>query len=497
MEKLRLYCWWSPLPSTLEKIVNDLHEQGVLERCVCELHQNFDKKPKDTDTLKFIKTKSYGEEIYDEYGNLDDLPALDEEIIKAMLPYESMAIRMGCRRNNIPIIEYEREKQRYMRALRYWNYVLESERINACFFCNGPHFQGAYIVYALAQIKGIPCKMLVNTVLGTMKTYGGSIEDLGKNIESYYQNLVNDDIEVELEDDETAGFYNRQLSEKTGTKEEANKRREAENKYEVKRKRKVYFGNYFGIKSFLKQKGMKVKNFVAAIFKYHNIEHYRKNRKRYTEIRENRVWAKWFKKYYMMTQDQYNKMAEQADLSQKYVFFALQFVPEMTTMPLAGEFVDQYTSIWLLAKCAEKYGLLVYVKEHGHLPFRDKGFYEMISGIKTTESTHEIMQNCVATATQTGTCILESVVKGKPVLVFGNGYSWKGIPGLFKVDSEKAGENALGEILKPDYKIDETRVKKYFYAIQKNTLRFYGSKADTDEKLQEDIENIKKCVRCW
>ena len=153
----------------------------------------------------------------------------------------------------------------------------------------------------------------------------------------------------------------------------------------------------------------------------------------------------------------------------------LQQTPEQTTLPRAGEFCDQYTSIQLLARIAEKENLEVYVKEHYVQPFREKEFYEGLSKIKnvrfikSTSNTYNDIENAVAVATQTGTCILEGMIKGKPVLVLGKGHFWKNAPGVYEVVDETTGKKALKNSLE-SYIYDEEIVKKYFYAIQQQTI---------------------------
>ena len=57
------------------------------------------------------------------------------------------------------------------------------------------------------------------------------------------------------------------------------------------------------------------------------------------------------------------------------------------------------------------------------------------------------MNNCIAAATQTGTCILEGVSRKKPVLVTSSGYSWKGIPYTFEILDENQGAEIIQSIL--------------------------------------------------
>lgn len=147
-------------------------------------------------------------------------------------------------------------------------------------------------------------------------------------------------------------------------------------------------------------------------------------------------------------------------------------------MPWVGVFGEQYTSVQLLARAAEKYGIYIYVKEHFVQAYRERAVYELLREIpnvrliKSTVSSFDLMDKCFAVATQTGTVIIESALRGKPALVLSEGWNWKGLPNVFEIKDEIHGAEVISGLMK-GFKVDKSDVRKYFYAIQKKSMYFY------------------------
>lgn len=303
--KIRLYCWWSGSQNVLEDIVSRLSDENVLEKCICELHEGI---AENTEKITYIETKSYGRECYAGCESLEKMAPLSETIIKSMLPYESMAIRLGIRRTNIPAFEYERERYRYMRALRFWNHILDSHKINMCFFKNVPHFQGAYIVYALAKIKGISVKMLCDTCFVPYRTVGDNIENIGANITHIYEKMKN--VNCELDDDLIGKYYRIHVGELEDIKKEYNPGKDRYTNEMLKKNKKQYMVRYGGMTNRIKPYYLWMRSVMAVFMKYHDITHYKNTAEMIDRMKEEQRMANFFKKRYMMTIREYNRRAE-------------------------------------------------------------------------------------------------------------------------------------------------------------------------------------------
>ena len=58
------------------------------------------------------------------------------------------------------ILTYEEMELRYIKHVRFWNYILDSEQIRFCFFSTVPHTAWEYTIYALAKVKEIPTLLI-------------------------------------------------------------------------------------------------------------------------------------------------------------------------------------------------------------------------------------------------------------------------------------------------------------------------------------------------
>lgn len=143
---------------------------------------------------------------------------------------------------------------------------------------------------------------------------------------------------------------------------------------------------------------------------------------------------------------------------------------------------------------ASKFGLYVYVKEHYVQRHRPISFYEDLCKIKNVRliksnvPSASIMINSLAVATQTGTCVLEASLMGKPSIVFGQGVAWKKLPGLFEMKDEQQGSDILKMILE-GININIFDVKRYFYSIQNRTIASLPASAQA-----EYLSNMRKGV---
>ena len=253
-----------------------------------------------------------------------------------------------------------------------------------------------------------------------------------------------------------------------------------------------------GLKGVLRPLRKQTQMIKSVLKKERSLEWYRKNKEDINILKKEWWDVHIYNRYVAMTQKEYNKIAVEPDFNKKYIYFGLQFVPEETTIPRAGVFSEQYTSIQLLARAAEKVGVTVYVKEHFVQPFRSKFVYTQLQDIsnvaliKTTVSSFDLMKNSVAVATQTGTCILEGALRGKPALVFGESAVWKGLPTMFEIVDEEQGEDVIRDILN-GFSAEPDEIKKYFYAIQKKTVNCYyqpdwWNQRDTKEHKESTSE---------
>ena len=82
-----------------------------------------------------------------------------------------------------------------------------------------------------------------------------------------------------------------------------------------------------------------------------------------------------------------------------------------------------------------------------------------------------MIDNSKAVANVAGSAGWETVIRGKPALIFG--YAWyRGCEGVFYTPTIESVQQALSAIEK-GYKVDRQKVKLFVYALEKACLRGY------------------------
>jgi len=120
---------------------------------------------------------------------------------------------------------------------------------------------------------------------------------------------------------------------------------------------------------------------------------------------------------------------EEVDINEKFIYFPLQYQPEMTTASFGHRFSDQLLAIEQLADlCPDDY--FIYVKENpkqtgmvrGPMFFHRLRRIQKVKILPSYANTHLLTDKSEFIATITGTVGWEAICKGKKALVFG--YPW-------------------------------------------------------------------------
>lgn len=110
----------------------------------------------------------------------------------------------------------------------------------------------------------------------------------------------------------------------------------------------------------------------------------------------------------------------------RFIYVAIHMQPEVSSGPRAGAYVDQQLIVEQLAACVPD-DLLLVVKENPKQTglFRDRNIYRDLSRLRNVvlvpkeQDTFDLIANCTAIATSTGTAGWEGIFRGKPVICFG------------------------------------------------------------------------------
>lgn len=409
--------------------------------------------------------------------NISDYPMPDMELLRKALKYESMAVHIGMRETNYPVHPYEESKRSYLFFFRLWNHELEKMNPGYIFFEETPHCMSVYTMYVVARVRGIPLTIInptgirIDNYSGGVYIYGNSIKNLGVNIGDMYENIKDMPLDQCVLTGKVKKYFERSLEGRNEAAESGIKKREwAELVYKqgFAPYNKHFYNTWYFLCYFAKKIGYKGRTHSLGRLSYENLRQLRENKKRVVS----------YVKHHTMPLKDYDKHAEMPDYNEKYVYFPLQQMPELTLFPLAGVTGEQYNTIQMLSRITEPYGVKVYVKEYYVQPFRDRKFWKDIGRlknvrfIKSTVSSLDLIKGCLATANQTGTCLMEAVFEGKPALAFGGGHNWKGMPGLFEIKNEEQGRSIIRQIVE-GIKIEIEDLQRYFFCIQKKSIEYY------------------------
>jgi len=383
------------------------------------------------------------------------LRPLDEEIVWRMAPWESMVLRVldklgkigmrlrwaqlldrRCLRNRglLDSIEsYDLRKSIYLKHLRFWNHVISEKDINLFISTNIPHVGADYVIYGLCTLRKIPfltfesirtigrvraLRDLEDTTLDVRERFmalqtrygatplGCSLTEGSERFWQTYTSVLKDPVPWYMT---TPGFgFNHHMF--GGLRMVTRQIR--------------------GIKSLLKGT-MSPWGELARLV---------------TEYRFARR-TKLLRRYY-------DSIAEEPRFDEKYVYVPLHYQPEISTAPLAGSYVDQKNIVDMLAAVIPD-DVKVWVKEHPAQTCngRSRLFYDDLSRmskvrlIESRTSTFRLIDSAIAVATCTGTVGWEALMRGKPVLVFGE-VCYNAAPGAFRIKTVEDCERAVQNLVK-------------------------------------------------
>lgn len=117
-------------------VLEALRERKLFERCtvVSQTLDDGDRYPEEY--YHEIKAWYGYQTSYNVICNYDELPAIPKSIWIALLPYKSTILDLTGRAYDMHILNYEEMELRYIKHVRFWNYILDTDKIGFCFFCN-------------------------------------------------------------------------------------------------------------------------------------------------------------------------------------------------------------------------------------------------------------------------------------------------------------------------------------------------------------------------
>ena len=415
--------------------------------------------------------------------------AVDEIILIGLEKYKATALKMTRRTYHWNILFYDEMEQDYLEHVRFWNYILDADRIGMVFLATTPHHAWEYIIYALAKVKNIPVLFEAPSGIEGYCEVATAIENIGSNTSKVDMHNVH----FSGCDENIMKFFSEAKREKYLS---AKKKRQRLNSHE----KWIYQNFYYPLKT----KAFTYKYVVDDIRKHNYV-------KLFKDIQEKKYYRQLLKRVKTRRRDYAREKKLNIShnnpeilLKKKYVLYMMQVTPEASTLPRAGVFENQILTIKMLSKAAKEKGLVVIVKDHWLQGYREKTFYEQIMSLDNVQmipsesDTYELIDHAVIVASQTGTCIKEAVIRGIPVLCFASN-CMIGAPGVFRVGSVKEIISALDEVMKEDYSIDAKQVEQYYRIMSQTLVKGYldwpdEPAYDLAEAQKETIMLISKFI---
>ncbi|MGJ3493156.1 capsule biosynthesis protein [Piscirickettsia salmonis] len=407
----------------------------ALTSCNSKIHNlhHITKTPVDSNSLGYISYHliSYDQMYYLQPETISEVP-VDAEILDALAQYEPTLLKMLDRvyPQKKRYRYFDLKRHLYYAYLSYWITFFTKNDITKIIFHNIPHEGYDYVIYMLAKYYDIPIRIAYQLQVIDSYIIADDIKSLFTELEAAHHNLENDDIHLN------------DLSPRM------------QREYQLRMQKSMPFYMQPKKKSLLKHI-------------YHHLQ------RKYFPISERDK---------MMANELIHpslKYVRQTTLESPYIYFALHYQPEMTTVPLGGVYADQFLAIQLISKALPK-NMKLYIKEHPAIykkrnpSGRFTEFYKKIAALPNTQivpqtlSSFKLIEKSQAVATITGTAGWEALFLNKPVLVFGNIF-YQHCPGAYPIHSYECIQKAMDTIFLHKQKPKQQSLIKFLKILDDKT----------------------------
>lgn len=422
-------------------------------------------------------------------ANTLNIPELDGDILKKFSHEENLAMKMMDRQDPTGYNFSFVERQVFFRyLLRNWIYIIERYDIGLVISPSIPHRVFDFALYIASQIKNI------NFITFKQTVWPGYIIPMKKidEIPFYTQTQTKSN----------------EIVEKYITKIKSNYLK-AEPDYMKAQKKNQSSNNLKLASNWIKKR--KFINSLVWIFKdsnsYWKIKGKEIQESRISNFQKQLILLKG-RKYKKKLKRNYELRSSKPDYSHKFIFVALHYQPEETSNPSGGIYVDQLLMVETLLKYSSN-DTYLYIKEHTSQfhPLmegetgRQQNFYkrllefERVKLISTEVNSFDLIDNSMAVVTLTGTVGVESVIRHKPVIVFGTAW-YEHLTGVFKIRTMEDLVSALVEI-ENGVLIEDDSINKSLTDILNNTVKAYhygNNKILSGISKEESVSNLVSCI---
>lgn len=415
----------------------------------------------------------------------------DDELIRKMSQWQSITLSMMDRNDMLNCFKFNERLEHYYELLKYWNTIISHYKPDIIFHETLPHEAHDYVIYKLAELKGIQQVIFSQTFFLDRITVMSSFEKGHELINHKYAESIQnwDGSPVKISDkcesmiNKINGKYEENL--RFDMKDFMIQVNRMDSKLSFRKISNIFLNTLKFFNIFKFEKRLKA---IISLFEIseHNI--FKRVNHSLPESNMSKLELRYFTrkalKKKQLLYKYYHKIAnDKIDLNIPFIYCPLHFQPEATTSPLGDYFVSQYLMVEMLSRNLP-HGWKLYVKDHlGQFVYsvwgessRSKSYYDKIVQLPNIElipiklDSYTIIDKCKAVATITGTVSLESVLRGKCVLSFGHNLNYENCDGVFSTKNNVDLVESLSKI-KAGYLPDINKIKIYIDTVEKNSYR--------------------------
>lgn len=392
------------------------------------------------------------------------LHPIDEQLIEDMRECEVMFMEIVCRQEWKYSIPYSTRKRWYLRHLQFWNDYILRNKINLFLSAWIPHELPDVVIYWLCKHHGIPVIYFHMSTERDTEFLEHDIEETAVQIVPRYEELLKEFAEVTDPAKIPAPPHIEErfkaLTDPLGQKPPL---------------ASVHVPGYWDhLRELLFRRPFTFLRYGAAFLTPSGLHRAMNAWKRRTDIRARNAF--------------YDAHAIDPDLSKPYVYLALHFQPEASTVPMAGVFCDQLLIARML-NAALPEGTLIYVKEHPKESSwfsRSVDYYcdflelSKVRLVARSVNTFALREHCKAVATATGSVGFEALFRGKPVFMFGHRF-YQYARGVFRIRTNDDLRKAVDDVFKRGTAPSLVTSKLYLMAM--DDTRVKGTLVPWDRKV--------------
>ena len=416
---------------------------------------------------------------------------IDYKIISQYSKYEKIALKMMDRMDPLSYsFNYTQRIHLYHKLLQFLLNYLNNTKTDLIIFNESPHSIFTYLAYCIAKENNIKILRLSPTHINANTFLTSSLESN----EQYIQDIYKSDLEISKEVveyiDTINGKYDSATPYYMGSIIQSSKQSNTTKIIKSILKATEYFFRRKPRLTYHKNKPL------SSIREHFTNKEFSK-----TIIASTLYKIKLQKKY-----NQYvNKTKALFNMEDNFIYFPLQYQPEKSTSPEGDIFADQYLAINMLSKLS-KGRFKIYIKEHisqfapklhgeqgRNIDFyQELSYLDHIVFVDTSINSFSLIDKAIAVSTITGTAGMESIIRGKPSIIFG--YPWyKDAHGVFQISNHDQLDVALDSILN-NYTIDLDKVKKFLNMIFYISNKIYLNNSNKNSIQDPKHSNSKEII---